>query len=254
MAFTFCESMIHDYRHHGYVVFRQILPDSLLADLRRATEPTAELARAQHGPQAQRLQPISDHDIDLKPFEDYAALPALVDAIARILTPEHQIGRGGWWHTGILIEPAERPCCTAWHRDLRETSNVPDVDEFRRICCDPLWFNQINCPLYEDTCTWYVPGSHLRTFDLPGETAAADAALPDDDADRETAERGCLAYAQGMPGAVRLQMDAGDLAFYHPNAWHIGAYRPEAKRRTIHGHAPTNEMLDWYRRWYAMRA
>lgn len=253
MAFQFCESMISDYRAQGYVVFRGILPESLLRDLRRATEHAADLARQVGGPQAQRLQPIDGYDIDLTPFEDYASLPALADAIARILTPEHRIGSGGWSHTGILIEPAERPYATPWHRDLRETSNVPDIEEFRRIGCDPLWFNQINCPLYEDNCTWYVPGSQLRQFDLPRETAAAAAALPGEDAGDEAVERGCLDYARTMPGAVRLHMDAGDLAFYHPNAWHLGVYRPESRRRTIHGHAPTPELLDWYERWNVAR-
>jgi len=245
--------MIQDYRTQGYVVFQQILPPSLLRDLRRATEKVHQYAREKGGPQAQRLQPIINYDIDLKPFYDYAQLPDLVDAIGRVLTPRHQIARGELKRTGLLLEPAEKPWCTRWHRDLRETSNVPDVEEFRRINSDPLWFNQINCPLYEDNCTWYVPGSYLRV-DLPKEVTAAASPLPPEDALYEERERKCLEYTQAMPGAVRLCMDAGDFALYHPNGWHIGNYLPDRKRVTIHDYAPTPELLDWYDRWQKKRA
>jgi ectoine hydroxylase-related dioxygenase (phytanoyl-CoA dioxygenase family) len=159
---------------------------------------------------------------------------------------------GHFNRTGLLLEPAEQPWCTKWHRDIRETSNVPDVEEFRHLAHDPLWFNQINCPLYEDNCTWYVPGSYLRD-DLPDEVAAAEASLPPENASYEERERKCLEYAQGMPRAVRLSMDAGDFALYHPNGWHIGNYLPDRKRVTIHDIAPTPELLDWYERWQKKR-
>ncbi len=250
MAFQFCDSMIHDYRTQGYVVFRQILPPSLVKDLRRATKKAHAYAREQHGPQSQRLQPIANYDIDFRPFQDYADLPALADAISKVLTPRHKMGHFN--RTGLLLEPAEQPWCTKWHRDIRETSNVPDVEEFRHLAHDPLWFNQINCPLYEDNCTWYVPGSYLRD-DLPDEVAAAEASLPPENASYEERERKCLEYAQGMPRAVRLSMDAGDFALYHPNGWHIGNYLPDRKRVTIHDIAPTPELLDWYERWQKKR-
>ncbi|MDP6117010.1 MAG: phytanoyl-CoA dioxygenase family protein [Planctomycetota bacterium] len=252
MSFQFCDSMIQQYRTEGYAVFRQILPPSLISDLRKACARVPELAREKSGPQAQRLQPIASYDIDLKPFKDYAELPDLVDAIARILTPRHRIGTE-FNRTGILIEPAERPGWTTWHRDITEESNVPDVEEFRRIDGDPLWFNQINCPLYEDNCTWYVPGSHLRE-NFTEEVEAANAPRPPEDTSYEELERAGVQYAQSMPRAVRLSMDAGDFALYHPNAWHIGNYLPDRKRITIHDFAPSPELLDWYRRWNEKRA
>lgn len=249
MAFKFCDSMIHRYRTEGYVIFRQVLPISLVRDLRRATATAHEQARKRHGPQAQRLQPLSGYELDLKPFADYATLPPLVDAIAKILTPRHQLGKGDWFHTGLLLEPSELPWCTNWHRDIRETHNVPDVEEFRRINVDPLWFNQINCPLYEDNCTWYVPGSYLRAFDLEGETAAANAKMFEEGDDWIARERKCVEYCQSMPHSIRASMDAGDFMLYHPNGWHIGNYLPDRKRVTIHDFAPTAELLDWYDRW-----
>ena len=68
------------------------------------------------------------------------------------------------------------------------------MEEFRRVNRDPLWFNQINCPLYEDNCTWFVPGSHLRD-DFPAETAAAEAPLPA----AQKAARGPLASTLPRP-------------------------------------------------------
>src|SRR2546421_4906510 len=103
MSFQFRDSMIHDYRTQGYVVFRQILPPSLIRDLRRATARAQELARERSGPQAQRLQPIGNYDIDLKPFRDYAQLPELVGAISRVLTPRHEFGKHDPEWAGLLL-------------------------------------------------------------------------------------------------------------------------------------------------------
>ena len=158
MGFRFHESMIRDYRTRGCVIFRQILPPSLIRDLRRAAAKAHVYAREKRGPQAQRLQPIANYGIDMRPFHDYAEFPPLVDAVSRVLTPEHRIANSELKRMGLLLEPEDQPWCTRWHRDLRETSNVPDVEEFRRVNHDPLWFNQINCPLYEDNCTWVRAG------------------------------------------------------------------------------------------------
>lgn len=254
MAFKFCGSMIHHYRTQGYVIFRQVLPISLVRDLRRATATAPDQARKRHGPQAQRLQPVGDYDLDFKPFMDYMTLSPLVDAIQKILTPRHTLSKGDAGNMGLLLEPAELPWCTAWHRDIRETHGVPDVEEFRRITADPLWFNQINCPLYEDSCTWYVPGSYLRQFDLDGETAASAARPFDESDDWMTRERKCVEYCQSMPHAIRASMDAGDFMLYHPNGWHLGNYLPDRKRVTIHDFAPSPELVDWYDRWGKAKA
>lgn len=249
MAFAFCDRMIHQYRTQGYVIFRQIIPASLLKDLRRATARVHDIARTRSGPQAQRLQPLNRHlsPEELKPVYAYAELPPLVDAIQKVLTPRHRLSNG-LDRLGVLLEPAEKPWVTAWHRDIRATSNVPDVEEFLRVTVDPLWFNQVNCPLYEDGCTWFVPGSHLRTFDLPGETAAASASIADVEGYEER-ERAGVEYCQAMPGAIRAAMDAGDFMLYNPNAWHLGNYLPDRKRVTLHDWAPNPELIDWYDRW-----
>ena len=45
MAFAFSDHHIEEYRTQGYTVFRQILPLSLVADLRRVCDAARDLAR-----------------------------------------------------------------------------------------------------------------------------------------------------------------------------------------------------------------
>ena len=115
MAFQFSDKHIEDFHMLGYTVFGQILPPSLISDLRRVSDAAREIARERGGAQAQRLQPVGHFDLDQQPFIDYADLPDLVDAAAKVLTPDHHHGNRDEF--GILLEPAEIPYCTAWHRD-----------------------------------------------------------------------------------------------------------------------------------------
>jgi hypothetical protein len=244
MQFNFSESHIVEHRTLGYTVFRAILPPSLLSDLRRAATRIRELTRKETGPRAMRSRALLSYEGNRKPFEDYAQLPPLVDAIQKLLTPSHRHGSG----FVLLIEPSDIPVCQAWHRDLRETDPGVEPREFQRVQYDPLFFNQINCPLYEDSCLWYVPGSHLRA-DVASETRAASSspfAQRGDDLSAEERERLGLVYCRAMPGACCLAMDAGDCAVYHPLAWHLGNYVPYKIRATLHDTCRTPEVDAWY--------
>jgi hypothetical protein len=68
---------------------------------------------------------------------------------------------------GVLIEPTGFPYCTDWHRDAREILNDEEWEWWGK---QKDFGNQVNCALYEDSCTWFVPGSHLRD-DTDGERA-----------------------------------------------------------------------------------
>jgi ectoine hydroxylase-related dioxygenase (phytanoyl-CoA dioxygenase family) len=248
MPFQFSDQHIEEYHTQGYTVFRGILPPSLIADLRRETDRARQIAREKHGPQAQRLQPVFAYDLDPAPFEAFGELPPLRDAIARVLSPRHTFGTRSL--LGVLIEPAERPWCTKWHRDWRDNAPGLDVAAWEAVFHDRNYFNQVNCALYQDSSTWVVPGSHLRG-DLPRERVYLTSRPSPDPLPEGTntdRERENLDYCQGMPGAVCLHLDAGDFALYRNTLWHLGNYVPYCKRATLHDAADTPEFADWRQR------
>ncbi|HCQ02254.1 MAG TPA: hypothetical protein DIT99_16875 [Candidatus Latescibacteria bacterium] len=246
MPFTFSDSHIETYHTLGYTVFRQILPPSLINDLRRVCDKAVEIAREKSGSQVQRLQPVAKYDLDQQPFIDYADLPELVDAIARVLTPRHRHGDRETF--GVLLEPKDHPWCTHWHRDWRDNISGLPIARWEDRLTDINLFNQINCALYEDHCTWVVPGSHLRR-DLPREAERfPERPIPGPDLEGKSnpeREQLCLAYCESMPGAVQLHLNAGDFALYRNTFWHIGNYVPYSKRATIHDGAMTPEFRAW---------
>ncbi len=247
MPFAFSEQHIEDYHRLGYTVFRAILPASLVADLRRVTDEARDIAREASGGQVQRLQPVTAYEqIDQQPFRDYGELPALVDAVHRTLGP-------GYRHSnlsalGILLEPADHPWCTQWHRDWRDNMAGLDLVQWEADFRDPELFNQVNCALYEDGSTWVVPGSHQR-HDLPREIERfSERPIERPDVahlEAAAAERACSEYVVSMPGAEQLVLAAGDYCLYRNSLWHIGNYVPYRRRATLHDAADTEHFAAW---------
>ena len=240
------------YREHGYIILRGIIPPALLTDLRRTAEEGRVIARRLEGPQAQRLQPLGDH-IDLTAVRAFAALPELAAALAAVLTPRHHPNDPA--RMALLFEPAEHCWSTEWHRDQRDHMTPEQFEQvfgggrWERLLVDLNYFNQINAALYEDTATWYVPGSHFRPQDTPAEVRAARSA------DRtavenwkklrteEEQERFLHTYCTVMPGAVQIVLNAGDILLYRNLGWHLGSYLPYRKRATLHCNATTPEFM-----------
>ncbi len=107
-----------------------------------------------------------------------------------------------------------------------------------------LW-NQVNCPLYEDTSTWYVPGSFKRVHNSEAElrvyASSSQEELWDEKRQRtdEELELFCLRYCEAMPGAIQLVLNPGDFGLYRNVGWHLGNYVPYRKRMTLHTHCFT---------------
>lgn len=257
MKFKFSDEHIESYHRHGYTVFRGIVPGPLIRDMRRESDKAFDLAQGKLTPeqkkaghQVQRLQPIRNYKIDRRPFEEFGNLPELKDAVARLLTPRHQFPTEEY--LGILLQPASKPYCTNWHRDWHykygwAAKRAGFLENWERSYRDLNLFNQVNCALYEDSCTWVVPGSHARR-DLPCE----DAWYKDHENAPEViamepvqAEETCLDYCLAMPGAQRLLLNPGDLALYRNVLWHIGNYVPYRKRATLHDLVDTPEFAAW---------
>jgi len=258
MAFQLTDEAIAGYYRDGFVIFRNIIPVSLVRDLRRECEKARALARRIGGESAQRLQPVGAHEgaLDLGPFRNYGDLPELNHALHTLLSPAHRIGDLSV--VGVFCEPAHASWCTKWHRDMTlESSRLPK-EEFHDLMLDWNTVNQVNCALYDDDCTWFVPGSHLRMRDMASETAATQrfdpklhGAHPGVPGDEEAVERerAITAYTKGMPGAVQFQLHAGDFALYRPIGWHIGNYRPYKRRATLHDGVFTPQYEVWWKQW-----
>lgn len=236
------------YRSLGYVVFRGALPTSLVHEMREQVGKAAQLARAIHGPDAQRLQPLSSYsEIDQAPFRAFAELPELREAIDAFCGPDYTYADPEG--LGLFVEPAEAAWCTNWHRDLPPDSSDEQLQE---VLLNPALYHQVNCALYDDSSTWYVPGSHLQprlnllTREVFPQTTGVSAPWPNlEGLSAVERERACLDYCQRMPGATRVQLDAGDFLLYRNSGWHLGNYVPYKQRATLHNFVWNAEYRDF---------
>jgi ectoine hydroxylase-related dioxygenase (phytanoyl-CoA dioxygenase family) len=253
MPYKLTHADIHQFHTQGYVVLKRILPASLIADLRRQSAVAREIAR-RTDPNAQRLSSLFSHpEIDTRPFEDYANLPELLEAVRALVGEDAWMG--GLERMSILLEPAERPWATAWHRDFGARQQRVEMEVFRELRVHPRYFHQVNCALYEDSCAWYVPGSHWRddfpTEELIERNSPWQIGMDQGDLSGEELERYCLDYVERMPGAIRLQLDAGDFCLYRPHGYHLGCYVPYKRRATLHDSVWTPEWKATFERWAA---
>ena len=253
MSFRITEEEVRNFRERGYHVIRRVIPASLLQDLRREARKARELAYRLHGPQAQRLSPLDAHPggYDLAPFRQFNTIDGLNEAVARLTSPRHRLGPVE--SATVLFQPRDRPWSTEWHRDWRDhvleaefQAEIGDA-RWQEIANSPDFFNQVNCPLFEDTSTWYVPGSHRRVTNTEAETAVFRSSTQEELRDEghgrtdEELELFCLRYCQAMPGAVQLVLNPGDFLLYRNLGWHLGNYVPYRERLTLHTHAVTPE-------------
>src|SRR5438128_2065583 len=102
MVFKYSEQHRDEYVNAGYTVLRELIPSSLLADLRHETDTARMIARQKYGAQAQRLQPVYAYEeLDSRKFRDFLDLPGLRESVRAILGPDH----GTTEIMGVLLEP-----------------------------------------------------------------------------------------------------------------------------------------------------
>jgi len=237
------------YRQNGYIILRGAVPGALIERLRVMAEEAREVAHRLEGPQAQRLMRIGEH-IDISPAREFVQLPEINEAFHQLLSPRHNLAEADGMT--ILFNPEKRCWATEWHRDLYDHlpesmfAEVLGDGKWEAYCADYNLYNQINCALYEDTSTWYVPGAHARGAtdeELAVKHSVPRAELENWDGRRTEAEQEVFLqeYCESMPGAVQVSLNAGDLALYRNCAWHLGSYVTYRRRATLHTHAMTPE-------------
>lgn len=239
-----------NYREQGFMILRGAVPAPLIDRLRVMAEAARVVAHRLEGPQTQRLMRIGEH-IDVAPAREFLQLPELNEAFHTLLSPQHNLAPADGMT--ILFQPEKRCWSTEWHRDLRD--HLPEEmyeavlggGKWEEYASDLNLFNQINCALYEDTSTWFVPGTHARLIPTAEELAVKNslkrAELENWDGVRSEAEQEVFLrdYCESMPGAVQIILQAGDLVLYRNCAWHLGNYVPYRRRATLHTHASTPE-------------
>jgi hypothetical protein len=224
------ESHRKEYHDIGLTILRDAIPRDLLEILREHGKAAREVARGHEGAQARELQPIWDYpEVDPQPFQAFLALERLSEAVQHLLSADHTPAV-----LGVLIEPAERPVCTEWHRDWLYHASV-DRNRFWDCAQDLKMFGIMTAALYDDHCFWFVPGSHNRP-DTQAELEAAHAVNPAHlrgDGPEVDAELSTLHYARRMPGAVQVHLMASDIMLWRQSAWHLGRYLPYAPRLSL---------------------
>jgi len=243
------------YRAAGYHIIPQVIPPNLLRDLRREAAKAQAIARRIDGPQAQRLSGLGNYaeELNLQVFRDFDEIEGLQAAVKDLLTGEHFLRPTA--DATILFAPRDRPWATEWHRDWRDHiedepfhAHVGD-ERWEQIANHVNFWNQVNCPLYEDSSTWYVPGSFKRIHNTDAEISVYASTTQDllrDETGEHTDEElelRCLRYCQAMPGAVQLVLNPGDFCVYRNIGWHIGNYVPYRQRMTLHSQCDTPDFV-----------
>lgn len=142
------------------------------------------------------------------------------------------------------IDPPGETRIGGWHRDCQFFPGVDEEAQKRAIAeeADPPRELHMHIPLVPTQATEVVPGSHNR-WDTPEEHQI----------------RTKDATSDKMPGRLVIQLQPGDLAFFHVNALHRGMYHKGVRRRTIavtfgrasHPRKATPEMMKQWRGYVA---
>src|SRR5215467_4176517 len=109
MAFIYSDKNREEYITDGFTILRDLIPATLLGDLRREPDRAREIARKRGGPQTQRLQPVYAYEeLNPQPFRDFLGLPGMRATVEGILGTGHRQSN----IMGVLLEPAQDAWCT----------------------------------------------------------------------------------------------------------------------------------------------
>ncbi len=218
-----------DYEQRGFAILRGIFDGPTLASLQAAADRFVRNARAiDDFANAKRIDLLdprleAHHEYDLLNCLDTPKVLDVSETISdaplkgmsyylNVDTPSM------YWHQDIAFLPDELP-------------DGFDIEAF----CQQTPFSQVqwNLALVDDAALLVVPGSHRQPL-APGQQEVL----------TRSRERGT--YLDNMPGALRVELKAGDGVAYNSNIVH-GVDNPRrAKRRTLHWFWVIRDQLDPY--------
>lgn len=231
-----------EYADDGLTIIPDVIPAPLLTAMRAQAERLCAYTRHLIGPDASRPpggivggRILLDFpaEIDPAPFAAFADLPRLRNVVDALLGADYQLDPEAFT---MLFATTTRSSCQRWHRDYRDNVPTTDLPRWLELVDNLAYFNQFNAALYDDVSLWVVPGSHRRD-DTPLEAQVLASSQPDrDEMTEEEYVVAASGYRRSMPGALKVSLSPGDVAFYRDSAIHLGNYIPTMLRATLHGH------------------
>ncbi|THH05551.1 hypothetical protein EW145_g4714 [Phellinidium pouzarii] len=227
-------SLLKDiFDRDGFVIVENLVPKNQVVDLQEACARVVAKTRAGQWPHRRvvgkqfppydsdypdswGVQHLMHPDLSEPAFAKWYASDVLAGAVRALLDCGEENLQMELFN--LLINPMSHKFALRWHRDdVRE-----DATEEEEVQALSAWHHGIqwNTALYEDSCLFVVPGSHITPRTL--EQCAHSESL---DAPKDPME---------MPGVLKVILKPGQTVFYNNNILHCAIYSPDAQRATLH--------------------
>ncbi|MEZ4867127.1 MAG: phytanoyl-CoA dioxygenase family protein [Caldilineaceae bacterium] len=214
----------------GYVIVRQLLRPERAATVRTICDRILEQWRVNNpetgkpggGPDANVMRHLNhsgyfaQHSAELATLLDVVADPAILSTMQTIFG-EPPLFRC----TSYFFNPQLTSRDGNWHRDSQFTTPNDEAEQgVLQRAAESGNSVQMQIALVPSADIEVVPGSHLR-WDTPTEYAI------------RKADGGANNRSNAMPGAIRVELAAGDAVLFNPMGLHRGCYHADKLRRTL---------------------
>ena len=199
---TSLERQREQLMREGYVIVRNIIPPDELEQLRQSVDTIIDKA-----PPSSRVMVTEWVDKQTANAVEFYFDDRTLGFTRRLMDAPDVAPQGMWvlCHSG-----------TGWHRDIHPIDMAPLDGLQADIRLNGPPYLQWNLPLYDDSYLHVIPGSHLRR---------------NNEAESKKERRMGVVP---LPGAIRVDMKAGDGLVYINGILHSTTPNGDVKRRTLH--------------------
>ena len=190
---------LRQFKEEGYVI-KRVLTDAQIERYLTVFKTDARLANTERMTNLQFLQPATA----ITELQDAVCQETITNIVTGLLGG----GQAVIDNAVLFYARAGMPYQQGWHRDVLQLNDEE---------IDPAWFTpqhlhnnvQINVPLIDDECLWYVPGSHCR-------------ALTDSEQQAFQGSKKITPVNAVLAEGQRISIRAGEAIFYNNNGVHRG--------------------------------